>query len=189
VAGRILPNNDRPSKNGSRASATSFRAGLRNFLKIEVWHSGSRHRPASRFIPATAISAASALPSSFTRANSAAFAGQRLIASDLAASLAPSRPGGMPTARFQAAGAIASDDLREQRPIHRGPIRGAVAQDRHVGYVDEIAGVVDERQRASRADVNPDGQRQGAVLSKGGRGVQPDPKGRAFGRLRTPSGL
>jgi hypothetical protein len=56
--------------------------------------------------PATPIRAASALPSSFTRAKSCACAGNRRIASARAASFAPSLPCLMPIARFQAAGAI-----------------------------------------------------------------------------------
>ena len=56
---------------------------------------------ASRTEAATAIRAASALPSSRFRANQAALSGHRRRASDRAASLAPSRPAGSPIARFQ----------------------------------------------------------------------------------------
>jgi hypothetical protein len=52
------------------------------------------------------IRAASARPSSLTLANRAACDGHRRIASALATSFAPSRPGLIPTARFQAAGAM-----------------------------------------------------------------------------------
>ena len=66
---------------------------------------GEGRQGALRFIkPATPIRAASALPSSFTRANSRACAGHRRIASLRAASLAPSFPGGMPTKRFHVGG-------------------------------------------------------------------------------------
>jgi hypothetical protein len=73
--------------------------------------------PASR-IPVIAIKHASARPSSLTGANSAALPGHLRIASDLASSFAHSLPGGMPTRRFHAAGAmVAVIERAARRPL------------------------------------------------------------------------
>src|SRR5271166_3234441 len=146
---------------------------------------GRRSQRVSRFMrPATAINAASARPSSLTRANSAAFNGQRRIASDREASLAFSLPGGIPTARFHDAarsaegessdGALSgasadefderarvsglSDDLSEQRAVDSPPPLRPVAERRHVVDLDEVAVAGHDRDGSGHADIDAENE-------------------------------
>ena len=61
------------------------------------------------------------------------------------------------------------DKLREQRPIHRRTLRRPIAKDRHVRDVDQFAPISEERQSASRANVNARGSSSGIAVNADSR--------------------